>query len=226
MQIVIDRPYSELVDRFFERHAGLPHELYLKEKEVVVVLDEDLLPPETLQAVALHLRYLDLFTWDLGEIDDVIFWERPGKFDALVEDFAALTRDMEYEVLAPLEARGFLLAGLIAKALHLPVLPIRKYKPFYRRFSGTKADFTNWQGEAETLFVFRRPPLLEKRVLVVDDLIETGNSLEAAVRALDVLDCEVVGAFYLCDVTTGERRAAFDFPIRAFVRPGLKLPGE
>ena len=52
------------------------------------------------------------------------------------------------------------------------------------------------------------------------------HSLEAAVRALDSLDCEVVGAFYLCDVMADERREAFDFPIRAFVRPELQLPGE
>ncbi len=134
-------------------------------------------------------------------------------------DFAAVTADLGFERLVALEARGFLLAGMLGQGLGLPLYAVRKDKPFYRRFPGRRVPFTNWKGKEEALFLFEKDYLHGATVLVVDDLIETGNSLEATMEGLAALGATVKGAFYLCDVMEPARRATFSIPIRAFVQP-------
>ena len=95
-------------------------------------------------------------------MEDVRFWERAERFCDVARDFTALTADLHGDLLAPIEARGFLLSGMLAHALGLPMLPVRKHKPSYERFAGaanrnSRVPFTNWKGEAEALFVFSRP---------------------------------------------------------------------
>ncbi|MGD1996362.1 MAG: phosphoribosyltransferase [Anaerolineae bacterium] len=181
-------------------------------------VDETSLPNSLVQQVSLYFKYLDLFEWDNGGVENVVFWERPSRFDQLVRDFQAVTQDLAYELIAPIEARGFLLAGLIAKETHTPIFPIRKFKPFYERFPGVKVGFKNWKGKQEAIFLFSRDHCIGRRVLIVDDLIETGNSLEAAVKGLSSLGSIPIGAFYLCDVMDEERREKFSIPIRSFVK--------
>jgi len=43
--------------------------------------------------------------------------------------------------------------------------------------------------------------------LIVDDLLDTGHSLAAAIEALAGVRCVPAGAFYLCDVLPEERCA-------------------
>jgi adenine phosphoribosyltransferase len=205
-----------IAEQFLQHHA-LIFRLEDMGQFVRIQVETQNLDQADLQRIRLQFKYLDLFTWYGAEIDDVVFWERGDLFDEISVDFQSLTGGQAYELLAPLEARGFLLAGILAARLNKPILPVRKYKPFYDRFPGMKMEFTNWKGEPEALFAAHRDRYTGKRVLIVDDMIETGNSLEAAVKLLEKLDCEMVGAFYLCAVANPDIREKFNFPIYSFV---------
>jgi adenine/guanine phosphoribosyltransferase-like PRPP-binding protein len=216
----MNEEYRDVVGQFFEENPTIRHTISLEPPNLLVEVDGSGLAGSVMRQIALYLKYLDLFEWREGGVENVVFWERPERFDALVDDFQVLMEDLVFDVIAPLEARGFLLAGLIAKEIHTPIMPIRKFKPFFERFPGTKVDFTNWKGEGESLFLFERDLFDGQRVLVVDDLIETGNSLEASLEALHALRTTPMGAFYLCDVMDEERRRDFSIPIRSFVKRG------
>lgn len=216
MQLTLDDRYRAPADHFFAQHP-IPHEMKTTGGQLTAQIDVSGLTRQEIAAIQRHFRYLTFFTWQGSDLDDVIFWERPSQFKQLVRDFTAVTADLDFDVLAALEARGFLLAGLLAGERPWPILPIRKYKPFYQRFPGVRVEFNNWKGEAEALFLFNRDIWRGRRVLIVDDLIETGNSLEAALHGLSTIGCEAVGAFYLADFLTPARRSDFTIPIRGFV---------
>lgn len=76
----------------------------------------------------------------------------------------------------------------------------------------------SWKGREESLFIFRDRDFTGKKVLIVDDLIETGNSLEASVEGLNSLGLETAGAFYLCDASEDNLSGKFSFPIKSFLR--------
>jgi len=183
VKIRLDTRYRQVVVRFFEKNPGIPHQVAHEAGELVLEVDTTSIPEVQARQVQLYFSYVDFFEWQRGGIENVIFWERPGKFDQMAADFILQTQDLTYDLIAPLEARGFLLAGILAAEIQKPILPIRKHKKFYDRYPGSKIPFTNWKGEEEAVFVFQRADFVGKRVLVVDDLIETGNSLRAALEA-------------------------------------------
>jgi adenine/guanine phosphoribosyltransferase-like PRPP-binding protein len=216
MNINVATPYLPVVEKFFQRNPYHHTIVDGPDGLRIHIPSAGLSSQETLQ-IRLHFKYLSLFTWIGADIDDVLFWERAELFKDITADFQVLTSGMEYDFFAPLEARGFLLAGILAGQLETPMLPVRKYKPFYKNFPGTTVEFVNWKKEPEALYIFSREGYEGKRVLVIDDLIETGNSLDATVQGLAEIGCEAVGAFYLCDVMRPEARKGLSIPVHAFI---------
>ena len=219
MKIALESQYQPLVDAFFRHNPSLRHTVGRDGDRIVLEIEVGHLPEQARRQIRYHFKYLPLFTWAGSDLDDVIFWERAELFGEIVADFATITVDLAFERLVALEARGFLLAGILGQGVGLPVYAVRKDKPSYRRFPGRQIPIINWKGTQETLFLFEKRYLNDSTVLVVDDVIETGNSLEATMKGLAALGAMVEGAFYLCDVMEPARRAGFSIPIRAFVQP-------
>jgi adenine/guanine phosphoribosyltransferase-like PRPP-binding protein len=220
VQVTVDCAYRDLVADFFRKNPTISHSILLDDTQIVIEIDELALPADAAGEIKRHFRYLELFIWSGTVLEDVIFWERAHLFDAIATDFMASTGDLNYDTIAPIEARGFLLAGMLAPAAGRPLLPIRKYKPCFGRFPGARSPFTNWKGEHDELFVFQRERFAGARVLIVDDLIDTGNSLRAALKALPAVGAKPIGAFYLCNAMEPGHDDAFSIPIRCFVRRG------
>lgn len=82
---------------------------------------------------------------------------------------------------------------------------------------GTTEKFINWKDDPEKLFVFDHS-LKGKRVLFIDDILDTGRSLQAAEKNLTSHQKKIVGAFYLMDNTEQKIRDQFDFPIKSLLR--------
>lgn len=226
MKISLDRQYEPLVCEFFRKNPFVAHKLARETGRLLLEVTDNTLSPEVRRQIQFHFKYLSLFTWQDSDLDDVIFWEQPHLFSESVSDFATLMSDLEFERIAALEARGFLLAGLLAQGLGLPISPVRKDKPFYRRFVGQRIPFMNWKGQEEALFLFEKGYLQEARIVIVDDLLDTGNSLAATIRGLEAMGATIVGAFALGDVMGPQRRAEFALPVRAFVRPAWHLHSD
>jgi adenine phosphoribosyltransferase len=220
VQLAVDGSYRDLVIDFFQKNPAIRHSLTYNPRQITIEIDERAMPPEAVRQIQVHFRYLELFTWSGTVLEDVVFWERPHLFKDIAADFRAATRDLEYDAIAPIEARGFILGGILAPAVGRPLLPIRKNKPSFSHFPGARSAFTNWRGQPEELYIFQRDEFDGARVLIVDDLIDTGNSLRAAIRALPAIGAEPIGAFYLCNALRDSRQGSWPIPIRCFVRRG------
>lgn len=165
-------------------------------------------------------KFKPLFQWNKESVEDIRFWCEPELTSQAIAEIRSRAFP-DFDGLASFEARGFFLAGVAADQLKLPAVLIRKHKRFYEAMPHARIDFTNWKNEPESLTVLTGslPPV--KRVLIVDDIFDTGNSLRAGCQLLGSSGIRVVGAFYLLNAGTESALSDFPFPIESILKKKL-----
>lgn len=111
---------------------------------------------------------------------------------------AALAAPFEggFDLVAGVEARGFLLAGAVAVATSTGALPIRKAGKTPNPTASV--DYALEYGVAT---IEAAADLMGRRVLVVDDVLATGGTLAAAVSLVEQLGGEVAGIAVVLELT-------------------------
>lgn len=165
-------------------------------------------------------RFQNIFKWNGERLEDTRFWCEPQLTREALSQIAGLPFN-HYDGLASFEARGFFLLGCVSNHIQLPAVFIRKHKKFFEKMNHERIDFKNWKNEPETLTVLKDSLPEVKRVLIVDDILETGRSLEAGKKLLSHLNIEIVGAFYLLDASTEDISAKLGFPIYSALKHKL-----
>jgi adenine phosphoribosyltransferase len=111
--------------------------------------------------------------------------------DAMIEPFAG-----EFDVVAGVEARGFLLAGAIAIAADTGLVPIRKAGKLPR-----PAASVSYALEYGAATIEAHDDIAPgTRMLLVDDVLATGGTLVAAHELAALLDVTVVGTTVLMEL--------------------------
>ncbi len=113
--------------------------------------------------------------------------------DALVEAVAPLRPD----IVAAVDARGFILGGALAYRLGKPFVLVRKKGKL--PFKTVAEDYSLEYGTA-TIEVHADACRPGDRIVIVDDLIATGGTLLAAARLFRALRGEVVGVAAVIDL--------------------------
>ncbi|MDL9978128.1 adenine phosphoribosyltransferase [Microbacterium candidum] len=118
--------------------------------------------------------------------------------DALTGPFAG-----QFDAVAGIEARGFLLAGAAAIAAGVGLVPIRKAGKLPR--VAASVSYSLEYGEA----VVEVPEGLPRgmRVLLVDDVLATGGTLRAGREVLGEIGCTVTGTAALMEIAALGGRA-------------------
>ena len=101
----------------------------------------------------------------------------PLAFSYCVESMVDLYRDKTIDAVAAIEARGFVFAAPFAFRMGIPLLLIRKKGKLPGITLSKKYDLEYTQAEIE---IHREDVPEGKRVLLLDDLIATGGTLNAA----------------------------------------------
>jgi adenine phosphoribosyltransferase len=133
--------------------------------------------------------------------------------DELVQPWAG----MKIDKVAGIEARGFILGGAVAHQVSAGFIPIRKKgKLPHKRVSVT---YMLEYGEDE--IEMHADALVEgERVVLVDDLIATGGTAEAAVKLLRQLGAEVLAACFVIDLPAlggADRLRKLDVPVSTLI---------
>ena len=105
---------------------------------------------------------------------------QPEAFQFCVQSMVDIYKDKKIDAVAAIEARGFLFAAPFAVQMGIPLIPIRKKGKLPGITLSKKYDLEYAQAEIE---VHQEDVPVNKRILLVDDLIATGGTLNAA-RAL------------------------------------------
>lgn len=133
--------------------------------------------------------------------------------DELVQPFAGL----KIATIAGIEARGFILGGAVAHQLSAGFVPVRKKGKLPRETVRMSYELEYGTDEIE---VHRDAIAPGERVLLVDDLVATGGTAEAAVKLLTSLGGEVVAACFIVDLPDlggADRVRKLGIPLRTLV---------
>jgi adenine phosphoribosyltransferase len=121
----------------------------------------------------------------------------PRTFRALIDLFVYRYMRQRLDLVAGIDARGFIIGSVLAYELNLGFVPVRKvgklpYRTVVEQYS---LEYGNSQVEMHADAV--RPG---QRVLLVDDLIATGGTMMAAIKLLQRLGANVVEAATIIDL--------------------------
>jgi adenine phosphoribosyltransferase len=139
--------------------------------------------------------------------DVTTLFQDAAAFRATIDLLAARLAGRPIDVVAAVDARGFILGGALAYMLGRPFALVRKKGKL--PFKTVAADYTLEYGTA-TIEVHADACRPGDRVLIVDDLIATGGTLLAAAKLFHALQGEVVGVAAVIDLPElgGSRRLA------------------
>ena len=101
----------------------------------------------------------------------------PTAFKFCIDKMTEIYKDKRIDAVAAIEARGFLFASPYAYNAGIPVIPIRKKGKLPGVTLSKKYDLEYAQAEIE---VHLADVPKGKRILLIDDLIATGGTLNAA----------------------------------------------
>ncbi|KAI6180275.1 Poly(ADP-ribose) glycohydrolase [Aphelenchoides besseyi] len=122
------------------------------------------------------------------------------KHPKLVDELAAKIAEFyagQVDYVAGLEARGFLFGPLIAVKLSVPFVPIRKKGKLPGPIHSV--DYEKEYG-LDSIEIQATAFESDKRVLVFDDLLATGGTLEAAKKLIELAGAKFAAAFVLVDL--------------------------
>jgi adenine phosphoribosyltransferase len=118
-------------------------------------------------------------------------------FAAVVDAIIAHHGPDSFDVVAGIEARGFVIAGAIAYATGTGIVPVRKAGKLPR--ATLAATYALEYGEA-TLEVHADAFDAGQRVLVVDDVLATGGTAEATLGLVERAGAQVAGFSVLLEL--------------------------
>ena len=113
--------------------------------------------------------------------------------DLLVERY----KDLKIDKIVAIEARGFLLGAPLAYLLNVGLVLIRKPGKLPRKTIDQKYELEYGSDRIEV-----HDDAIEKdeKILIVDDLIATGGTVEAAVRLVEKMQGEIVECCFIVDL--------------------------
>ena len=118
-------------------------------------------------------------------------------FKAAIAQMAEPFRTEPVDAVAGIEARGFILGGAIADRLGCGFVPIRKKGKLPWKTIGQ--EYTLEYG-VDAIEIHEDAIKPGERILVVDDLIATGGTAEAAVKLVRRSGGEIMGASFIVDL--------------------------
>jgi adenine phosphoribosyltransferase len=132
-------------------------------------------------------------------------FRQPEGFAAAMDLLIEHYRDLPIDIIAGLDARGFIPAGVLAYTLRKPLVMVRKKGklPGATHHTAYQLEYGHSILEIQTDAAPQGA-----NVLLVDDLIATGGTLCAAVQLFERLGCSVreVGAIVNLPELNGSRR--------------------
>ena len=163
----------------------------------------------------------DKFAW----LDPTSIYINAQAFNDLLDDLLKDLEDVECDVVAGLDAMGFVLGAALAARRGVGFLPIRKAGKLC--VDTDKVSFGNYSGRTQDMEM--RLPAFGPgtRVLLVDQWIETGGTMDGAVRLVERQEGVVAGMVAVA-IEENERTKSYraTYPCVSAVVPGSRWQTE
>lgn len=137
-------------------------------------------------------------------------FQRPEVFSNLVDDLIRPFKD-KFDKVAAIDALGFIIGGAIANKLKVGLVPVRKGKKL-PGIKGTviRTSFTDYTKKKKSLEINKNSIKKGDRVLIVDEWIETGAQIKAAIRLIEKQGGKIIGITTICSEKTKNTEILFE----------------
>ena len=127
----------------------------------------------------------------------------PAGLKLAVDGLTDLVKGLDFDLVIGPESRGFIFGVPVAYLLGKGFIPVRKKGKLPRETVSQKYDLEYGQAEVEIHKDAVRPG---QKVVIVDDLIATGGSAEAAAKLVEKLGGQVVRMVFVMELAGLEGR--------------------
>lgn len=137
-------------------------------------------------------------------------------FKAAIDEFVEFAKEKKADKIVGPDARGFIVGAPVSYALKLPFIPIRKPGKLPR-------ETLNYDYELEygTNSLEMHKDAIKKgdKVLVMDDLLATGGTLEATIKLVEEAGGEVVGLGFIIELVDLKGRQRLEnYPFKVLLK--------
>ncbi len=123
--------------------------------------------------------------------------KNPEGFSYVVDKFVERYKDIDIDIVAGIESRGFILAGAIAHRLNKGVIPIRKPGKLPHEVDSVEYELEYGKDKLE----MHLDAINEgDKVLLIDDLIATGGTALAAAQLIEKRGGKVVECGFIIEL--------------------------
>ena len=163
----------------------------------------------------------------IPEFKGVVFWDittllkDKDAFRECIKQMAEHYRDMDVDVIASTEARGFIFGAALAYELGVGFVPIRKKGKlpsktvrltFYKEY------------ESDTIEIHEDALKPGQKVLLIDDLLATGGTIKANAELVEKLGGDVVGMGFVVELEYLDGRKNIEDKYDVFALINLRTP--
>ncbi len=139
----------------------------------------------------------------------------PTAWQTTVDRLADLIRPFRPHMLAGIESRGFLTAAPLALELGLGFIMVRKKG----KLPGPTVPFTyDLEYGTDTVEIQEGAVEPGQRVVILDDLLATGGTLNASVKLLRKVGADVTGGACIMELTFLKGREKLDIPFESLLK--------
>ena len=139
-------------------------------------------------------------------------------FAALIDDLVALARPFQHDLVAGIDALGFILGSAVAAREHKGFVAIRKGGKL--PVPADRAEFVDYTGQSKSLELRRTAFPAGARLMLVDEWIETGAQVGAAIELITHQAGTIVAiACINCDRNEATRSLRESFRILQVMKP-------
>lgn len=118
-------------------------------------------------------------------------------FKYACEQMVSFAKEMQADVIVGPESRGFIFGCPVAQALGIGFVPVRKPNKLPRETVSVKYDLEYGSNE---LHMHKDSIKAGQRVIIIDDLLATGGTVEATIKLVEEMGGEVVGCNFLIEL--------------------------
>lgn len=146
-----------------------------------------------------HIKIVQDFPKEGIEFKDITPLMENGKvFKEAVNKIVEFAKEKKVDVIVGPEARGFIIGCPVAYALEVGFVPVRKKGKLPREV--IEVEYGLEYGE-NVLAIHKDAVKPGQRVLITDDLLATGGTIEATIKLVEELGGVVVGCAFLIELS-------------------------
>ena len=123
--------------------------------------------------------------------------KNPEAFKFTNDKIIEISKKIEFDKVAAIESRGFIFASTICYSLNKPFVLLRKKNKLPAKTHSV--DFKLEYGEA-TIEVHKDSISKNEKILVIDDLIATGGTAEAAAKLIEISGGNIAGFIFVINL--------------------------